>query len=192
MSPKPEESCSDQCGISKPFDRRGFLQFGSASVATVMLSEVFGGNVAAQDANRTAQLATYPKIKIASLSDAKVDQPIEFAYPNNNELHTGAMLIRLGRNAGGGVGPNNDIVAFNTRCTHMGGNLTDGYITQHKLLGCGEHLTTFDLTRHGLVVAGHATQALPQIVLTIDNNDIFATGIVGLLYGHHQNPTEPE
>ncbi|MEZ6152138.1 MAG: hypothetical protein R3C09_18710 [Pirellulaceae bacterium] len=49
------------------------------------------------------------------------------------------------------------------------------------------YLTTFDLTRHGIVVAGHATERLPQIILEIDGDQIYATGIVGLLYGYHQS-----
>ena len=41
-----------------------------------------------------------------------------------------------------------------------------------------------------MVVAGHATQSLPQIILEIDGEEIFATGIIGLLYGYHSNPNE--
>jgi arsenite oxidase small subunit len=39
-----------------------------------------------------------------------------------------------------------------------------------------------------MVVAGHATEALPQIVLELRGDDIYAIGIVGLLFGHFQNP----
>jgi len=79
-------------------------------------------------------------------------------------------------------------VSFNYPGTHMGGDLDGLYNVEHKVAGpCGEHLTTFDLTRHGLVVAGHATQALPQVVLEVEGDDIFGTGIVGLLYGAATN-----
>ena len=67
--------------------------------------------------------------------------------------------------------------------------MTGGYVGEHKLIGCSEHLTTFDLTRHGIMVAGHATDRLPQIVLEVDDDQIFATGIIGLLYGYNANPT---
>ena len=68
--------------------------------------------------------------------------------------------------------------------------MTDGYDAQHKLLGCGEHLSTYDLTRHGIMVAGHATESLPQILLEIEDDNVYATAIVGLLYGYNENPTE--
>ncbi|MEM7313709.1 MAG: arsenate reductase (azurin) small subunit [Planctomycetota bacterium] len=191
MSSQENKSCSACNKPTTAWNRRGFLQLGTAGVATVLLADVFPNAAAAEDAHQTVQLATFPKIKVADLASIEVNKPIEFAYPNEEVLHSGAMLIRLGKPAGGGVGDDQDIVAFSTRCTHLGGDLSEGYVSEHSLLGCGEHLTTFDLTRHGMVVAGHATQSLPQIVLTIEDDEIFATGIVGLLYGHHQNPTQP-
>lgn len=173
---------------SNQSSRRAFLQTSALTVSTVTLAEVFGANAAAQSAGQAVQHATYPRIKIATLADITPDKPIAFTYPEE-VLHGDCMLVQLNRPAGGGVGPKSDIVAFSTRCTHMGGDMSSGYVSEHKLLGCGEHLTTFDLTRHGMVVAGHATTSLPQIVLEIESDEIFATGIVGLIYGHHQNPT---
>ena len=52
---------------------------------------------------------------------------------------------------------------------------------------CPLHLTTFDLTKHGMVVSGHATQGLPQVILELNGRDIFATGMLGLLYGLSDN-----
>jgi arsenite oxidase small subunit len=49
------------------------------------------------------------------------------------------------------------------------------------------HLSTFDLTRHGLVVAGHGTQSLPQVVLEADDDVLYATGMMGLIYGFSSN-----
>jgi arsenite oxidase small subunit len=98
------------------------------------------------------------------------------------------MLVKLGVPAGGGVGPQQDIVAFSTLCTHMGGPLAGQYRGQHKVLGpCPFHLTTFDLTKHGMVVSGQATESLPQIVLETRGDDIWATGVMGLIYGYHSN-----
>ena len=154
----------------------------------MLLSDVFGNRVLGQDPDQQVQVSQFPKIEIAKLSELKDDSPLEFSYPSDG-LHTGCLLIKLGRKAGGGVGAEQDIVAFSGRCTHMGGDLTGGYFVEHKLLGCDEHLSTFDLTRHGMMVAGHATEALPQIVLETEGDSIYATAITGLLYGHHQNPS---
>jgi arsenite oxidase small subunit len=70
----------------------------------------------------------------------------------------------------------------------MGMVLQGSYKSEHAVMGpCPLHLTTFDLTRHGMVIAGHATESLPQIVLETDGDDIVATGVLGLLYGKHNN-----
>ncbi len=98
------------------------------------------------------------------------------------------MLAKLGVPAGGGVGPDQDIVAFSTLCTHMGGPLAGTYRGQYKVLGpCPFHLSTFDLIKHGMVVAGQATESLPQIVLEVKGDEIWATGVMGLIYGYHSN-----
>lgn len=98
------------------------------------------------------------------------------------------MLVKLGAPASGGVGPKGDIVAFSTLCTHMGGPLAGTYKAEHKVLGpCPLHLTIFDMTRHGMVVAGHATESLPQVVLEVKGDNIYATGVLGLIYGKRNN-----
>jgi len=52
---------------------------------------------------------------------------------------------------------------------------------------CPLHLTTFDLTRHGMVISGHATDGLPQARLEVLGDDIVATGVTGLIYGVEDN-----
>jgi len=163
--------------------RRAFLLSGGAAV-TVMalggLSEAFGQGTA-------LQVASYPRKKIGRVSQLKVDQPVHFQYPWN-DFNSTNMLIRLGVPAGGGAGPHQDIVAFSLLCTHMGGQLDGRYRGQYKVLGpCPLHLSTFDLTRHGMVVAGQATESLPQIVLETKGDEIWATGVMGLIYGYHSN-----
>jgi len=79
-------------------------------------------------------------------------------------------------------------VAFSTACPHMGTPLLGGYNAKHKGMGpCRSHLSRFDLTRYGIVVSGHATESLPQVLLEVDGGDIYATGIRGLLYGRSNN-----
>ena len=38
-----------------------------------------------------------------------------------------------------------------------------------------------------MVVAGQATESLPQIVLEAKGDEIWATGVMGLIYGYHSN-----
>lgn len=154
--------------------RRAFLL---ASGSVVALAALPGLGQAAQMLK-----ASYPKARIGRLSELKLGVPLEFSYPYPNVSN---ILVKLGAPAGGGIGKDSDVVAFNQQCTHMGGPLNGTYKSEHQVLGpCPLHLTTFDLTRHGMVVSGHATESLPQIVLEVKGDDIYAVGVMGLVYGH--------
>lgn len=163
--------------------RRQLLIFGGAAVAVISSFEptdVFG-----QGAKLVG--SKYPERTIATLSDLEIDKPVEFSYPTEGIKN---VLVKLDKIAGGGVGPQQDIVAFNAVCTHMGGPIgAETYKAEYKVLGpCPLHLTTFDLTRYGMVVSGHATSALPQIMLETRGDEIVAVGIMGLVYGYAANP----
>lgn len=166
--------------------RRKFLMTGSAaavSVSTISLSLFPGGTV-------QAEVVKYPRKHIARLSALKDDQPLEFNYPDNG-ANSAAMLVKMGGvKAGGGIGPQGDVVAFSYICTHQGGPLQNQYkvVDNHRILGqCPLHLSTFDLTRHGIVVSGQAYENLPQVLLELEGDEIYAVGIMGLLYGRNQN-----
>lgn len=160
--------------IKHCMSRRSFLLAGSSVVTMLTMP----GFVAAFDVKK------YPRQKIASLSEIESGDAFNFQYPPNDPYGTN-VLVKLNEIAGNGVGKDKDIVAYNQLCTHMGGPLVGTYKKEHKVLGpCPFHLTTFDLTRHGMVVSGHATDSLPQIMLEVDGDDIYAVGIMGLIYGH--------
>lgn len=157
--------------------RRQFLLSGGAAVTLVSLGALPGIAAAAQ-----ALKASYPRQRIGRLSALKVGEPLTFNYPYPDVRN---ILVKLGAPAGAGVGVDQDIVAFNQQCTHMGGPLDGSFKPDHQVLGpCPLHLTTFDLTRHGMVVSGHATESLPQIVLEVKGDDIYAVGVMGLVYGY--------
>lgn len=159
--------------------RRSFLLAGGALVTLAALP----GSAAA--AALKALKVDYPAVKIGKLSALKKGMPLEFAYPYPDVSN---MLVKLGVEAGSGVGEGRDIVAFNQQCPHMGGPLQGTYKDRHQALGpCPLHLTTFDLTRHGMVISGHSTESLPQIVLEVRGDDIYAVGVQGLIYGYSSN-----
>ncbi len=158
--------------------RRSFLLSGGALITLASLPGVAMAAVQALKAD-------YPAQKIASLSKLKRGEPIAFNYPYKDVRN---IIVKLGAPAGGGIGEDEDIVAFNLQCTHQGGPLDGSYKPEHQMLGpCPLHLTTFDLTRHGMVVSGHATESLPQIVLEVRGDDIYAVGVMGLIYGYSAN-----
>jgi arsenite oxidase small subunit len=127
-----------------------------------------------------AQRAEHAPLSVARLSALKLGEPFYFEYPQAGDLN---MLVKLGVAAGGGIGPQGDVVAFSTRCTHLGAKLQDALQAGMQVLGpCPRHLTTFDLSRHGVVITGHATASLPQVVLQLDGDEIRAVGMQGLVY----------
>lgn len=164
--------------------RRAFLFRSSAVVVgTVMLPHIPGleGKAIA------AQVARYPRMLIGTLSQLKVGNPVDFNYPDKGGNST-SMLIKMGVPAGGGIGPDQDVIAFNALCPHMGGPMAGTYKPNDGALGpCPLHQSTFDLTRHGMVIGGHATQSLPQVLLELEGDDIYAVGMLGLIYGRYDN-----
>ena len=126
----------------------------------------------------------YERMWIGNVNDLELDVPVPFSYPAESQT---AVLIKVGRRAQGGVGEESDVVAFSNICTHMGCPLGTLYSPEHKVLGpCVCHFTTFDMTKRGIVVIGQATEDLPQIQLELErvSGDIYATGVMGLVYGY--------
>lgn len=180
--------------------RREFLALGVASGAVVASGVILPIALLSRDQQTNgvipttepgqpplvpAQVTLYPKVWVAALSQLNVGDVIDFSYPTEQSP---ASLFRLDRTAAGGIGPDLDIVAFGTDCTHMGCPLQGQFNPTHAVLGpCGCHFTTFDLTLRGQVVIGQATQNLPQVVLDIEDDDIYAIGTMGILYGFRDN-----
>ena len=180
QAPSKKKSPAGKCLMS----RRKFLLSSGVATATVMVTMNPGTAVAAKV---PAEVATYPRKKIAKLSALKTDVPVEFEYPDKGQ-YAQSMLVMLGTEAGGGIGPNKDVVAFNSFCTHQGGDLAGSYKGDTKSMGaCPLHLSTYDLTRHGILISGQAYQSLPQVLLELEGDDIYAVGVFGLIFGRYDN-----
>ena len=187
MSETSTQSAGCACGKTGngacTMNRREFLLASGATTFTVMVTL----NVGTAKAQVPAMVSTYPRKLIGKLSDLQQDKPITFSYPDDND-YADSLLVRMGVEAGGGVGPNKDVVAFNYTCTHQGGTLEDTYRADTKSVGpCPLHLSTYDLTHHGILISGQAYQSLPQVLLELDGDDIYAVGMFGLIYGRYDN-----
>lgn len=185
----PKEGAMSRKEIAKKIghkclvSRRNFLI--STGVTTTIMITMNPGTAMAEEV--PAQVTEFPRKLIAKMSDLKLDEPFDFTYPDEGD-HADSMIVRMGVKAGGGVGDEQDIVAFNYACTHQGGSLMDSYKADTKSLGaCPLHLSTYDLTRHGILISGQAYQSLPQVLLEVDGDDIYATGIFGLIFGRTDN-----
>jgi arsenite oxidase small subunit len=180
----------NQCDpTAEVVSRRKFLQLGGATLVSITLPVYL--HRAGLPVVLQAQRVDYPRQAIGRLSQLEVDVPVPFSYPWDHPASAN-FLIKLAEPAGGGVGPEQDVVAFNTFCTHQGGPLSDVFHGDIGVAGpCPLHWTTFDLTRHGMVVSGHATQGLPQIVLETEGDDIYAAAVMGLIFSYSDNQVDP-
>ncbi len=138
------------------------------------------------------RVSSFPRKRIATLGELEEGNPIDFKYPSDHFNNT-SFIVKLGTRAIGGIGSDADIVSFNYMCTHMGCSLVGQYKHDFKMLGpCPCHYTRFDLTKNGMVIIGQATENLPQILLEIEGEEVFATGVMRLIYGFRSNLADVE
>jgi len=212
---KMAEASTEGVGEDKGLDRRDFLgvslmALGGATVGGFIGfgAGLFGYAVGHEDADGNVQvidqptpttagpapdpvavpletLVFYPRVKIGTVSALEEGVPVPFSYPLEGQT---SELVKLGKPAKFGLGDDADIVAFSTKCTHMGWPLGGTFKKDECIWGpCPGHLSTFDACVGGQNVLGQATQNLPQIALVIDGDDIFAEGVLGLVYGYRDN-----
>ena len=185
-----EDACeTPESHNSCMMNRREFMLFGSTAIvtaSTISLSLLPGTSYADQ---QKAQVVGYPRVKVAKLSELKENTPVDFQYPDKN-AGSQCSLVKMGVEAGGGIGDKKDIVAFSTLCTHQGGPLMGTYkaTDEHRTLGpCPLHLSLYDIRRHGIVVSGQAYQSIPQVLLEVEGDDVYAVGMLGLIFGRNKN-----
>jgi arsenite oxidase small subunit len=163
--------------------RREFLKFtggvaaGAAAVPTTA--------VAAAPAAGAGDAVLPYKAKVVGKAGALgVNQAAAFTFP---DASSPCALLKMGTPVAGGVGPNQDIVAYSTMCTHMGCPVS--YDSAQRVFRCPCHFSIFDAERAGEMVCGQATENLPRIVLKYNDKDdsVTAVAVVGLLYGRQSN-----
>ncbi|MEZ8116917.1 arsenate reductase (azurin) small subunit [Vibrio splendidus] len=173
--------------------RRDFLLYSGAATAVSMVPlTLFAGTDS--ETQVEGRVVGYPRKKIAQLSQLSNHIPVYFQYPDGGK-NSIAMLVKSDIECGGGIGLQRDIVAYSMTCTHQGGPLTGAYIAtgEHRIVGqCPFHLSTFDLRRHGIMVSGQAFESLPQVLLELEGDDIYAVGVMGLIFGRMENLIDVE
>lgn len=153
-----------------------------------------GGNQTNQPSGsptgRLEDTEKYPRMEVASLDEVEEGDVMTFSYPLGGHRN---FLTKLGEEAWKGTGPDGDIVAFNSTCTHQGCSVERNVEPENSVAGpCPCHYTTFDLSKAGLTVTGPATTDLPQIRLEVEDGSIYATGVDGLIFGYRSNLRDGE
>ena len=168
-----------------PLTRREFLFLGGATGAVIAIGVIVPIGIASRDdqpgGEAAAVVGFFPRLRVAGLSELQEGVPVMFDYPQVGQSN---ILVKMGEPVIGGVGPDEDIVAFSRLCTHMGCSISQ-YQHEYKVLGpCPCHYSTFDLIQGGQVTLGQASQDLPQLLLSVDDNDVYADGVFRLVYGY--------
>ncbi|MCA9540659.1 MAG: arsenate reductase (azurin) small subunit, partial [Myxococcales bacterium] len=119
---------------------------------------------------------------IGHLNDLTPGRAVPFLWPDEASP---ALLIRLGRGAAGGVGPDRDVVAFSALCTHQGCPVQ----FENGRFLCPCHYSQFDPCLGGQCYQGPATECLPQIRLRLDaDGALYVEGCDGLIWGRLETP----
>ena len=162
-------------------NRRDLLKLGGSAAAAAATLTGAGRDAAA------GALLPYPAQALGRAADLREGEPRAFHYP---DADSPCVMVKLGRPAPGGVGPEGDIVAHSLLCTHRGCPVA--FEASSRTFKCPCHFTIFDAEKRGQMVCGQATEPLPRIVLEHDaESDVLrATAVEGLLYGRSSNLLE--
>lgn len=169
--------------MSENLSRRTFLKIGGATaVGTAAVVLPTQAEAAPTDTSKT-QLP-YPRKRVGAPAQMQVGTPVSFTYP---DPASPCVAVKLGQTVPGGVGPDRDIVAYSTLCTHMGCPVA--FESGTNTFKCGCHFSMFDAEKGGQMICGQATENLPRVRLEFDSTSgsVNAVGVDGLIYGRQAN-----
>ena len=104
----------DRCQRQVDAGRRKFLTGAGLAAAGVAAAQI---STPQAKAAPPAARVDYPSNRLANVSDLKVDEPMQVAYP---DADAPGVLLKFGKRLPTGVGPDGDIVGFTTICPHKG------------------------------------------------------------------------
>ncbi|MFM0176462.1 arsenate reductase (azurin) small subunit [Paraburkholderia sediminicola] len=165
--------------------RRTFLKLGGGSIAATAASALVPTVASAANPVDTSKTKLpYPKKAVGQVGRMTVNAPVTFTYP---DAASPCTALKLGSRVPGGVGPDGDIVAYSTMCTHMGCPVV--YEPTAKVFKCPCHFSMFDAEKAGQMIVGQATENLPRVRLQYDEKTgtVSAVGVEGLIYGRQAN-----
>ena len=99
---------------------------------------------AAPAADSGGAMQPYKAKAVGKASSLSVNQAVNFTFP---DASSPCALVKMGTPVLGGVGPNRDIVAYSTLCTHMGCPVA--YDSAQRVFKCPCHFSTFDAEKAG-------------------------------------------
>jgi arsenite oxidase small subunit len=195
MMTKPAETPEKQPIQPLAMNRRNFLKLAAAGGGAIAILGLASAIKAVTFIPPVTTQLAWPKIKVANINSLQLLKPVTFNYPLTN---TPNLLVKLGVKAKGGIGPDQDIVAFSDICQHLGcfygfvppqgsppcnksyeASLSEGY--------CCCHGSQYDFSDGAKVIGGPAPRPVPQVQLELDQStgDIYAVSMgPPTIYGH--------
>ena len=187
-------------------DRRGFIKV-CASVAALSLPPLFLKDIAIGGTFKRYKKALLVDGEGKPLDPSRIEEGKEyiFFYPYRS---TPCMLINTGKKVEpatlklesgetyrweGGVGPDKSIVAYVAICTHQLSFIRpdntfinyyppgtkSGIVKRDRVIQCCAHLSVFDPEKGASVIDGPAKDPLPAVVLSVEDDRMYAVGILG-------------
>lgn len=138
--------------------RREFLKFMTLASGGLAV----GSAAMAVWANVPREKLSFEPMRIASLSKLGKNEALPFNYPRKSDI---CLLVRK---------PDGSIVAFSRRCTHL--SCPVEFEPDRNRLYCPCHNGAFSL-EDGRVLQGPPPEPLPQIMLDIRGDEIWAIGV---------------
>jgi len=173
--------------MTSKISRRNFLKLGGGGIAATGASLATGAGLLAPgraEAETGRATLPYTPKRVGLAKRLKTGRPETFTFPDEASP---CALLKTGQPVPGGVGPERDIVAYSTLCTHMGCPIS--YDAEARTFKCPCHFSIFDPEMGGQMVDGQATENLPRIILEYDDRHgtITAVAVEGLIYGRQSN-----
>lgn len=167
---------------------KSLISPGAQPAATASTTETASGSTSSSSVSLPPPASPgFPVILVANLSGLKVGTPISFNYPLQE---TPNILVKLGIQAQGGVGPDGDIVAYSQVCQHLGcifafvpsgssPSCASSYTAAGPVGYCCCHGSIYDLANAAKVIGGPAPRPVPAVILNFDSStgNIYATGM---------------
>lgn len=176
-------------------ERRTFLKLAAATGGAITVWALFSTLKGATFVPPPTAVAAWPIVTVTNISQLTNLTPLVFYYPLTN---TPNYLVKLGVAATGGIGPNNDIVAFSAICQHLGCEY--GFLAPGNSPPCNSkfkavipqgycccHGSQYDFLDGAKVIGGPAPRPVPMVQLNYNSStgDISAVGMnPPTIYGH--------
>lgn len=104
----------------------------------------------------------FPRTPVARIDDLEVGGSLVFSYP---KVEDRCLLVRRGER---------EFVAFSQKCTHLACAVVPE--PEHDRIHCPCHAGYFDL-KSGRPIAGPPRRPLPQVVLELEGDQVYAVAM---------------